>query len=484
MIIVKNTGAASNWFVWHRSIDNNIIFLERTDAAVASTGFYFGNSSTQTASNFRILSAGGTNANGSTYVAYLFAHDTTANGVIQCGSATVSGNNASVTLGWEPQFVLIKSSSNAENWIAVDNMRGFPVGGPSTFLNPNLSGAEGSGYYISPTSTGFNFVGAPNYTYTYLAIRRGPMRVPTDATKVYTPVIYTGNNTANRIITGINFSPDTVITLDRNKVGISAPNFVNTRLTNEYLTTNTTDQDFSGSPGDVIFNAVQNGYSIGTVGYINVSDTMVSYSMLRAPGFMDTACYSGTGIARTVSHNLSVAPELMIVKRRDAAAAWQVYVGAAGEYLVLNTTAAKVTSNTDRWNNTAPTSTVFSLGTDASVNASGGAYVAYLFATCPGVSKVGSYTGTGTTNQINCGFTGGARFVLIKRTDTTGSWHVWDTARGIVAGNDPYLILNTTAAEVTNTDYIDPLSTGFELSSTAPAALNANGGTYIYLAIA
>jgi hypothetical protein len=118
------------------------------------------------------------------------------------------------------------------------------------------------------------------------------------------------------------------------------------------------------------------------------------------------------------------------------------------------------------------------------VNQSGYNYVAYLFATVAGVSKVGSYTGTAATLQIDCGFTGGARFVLIKRTDSTGDWYVYDTARGIVSGNDSYLLLNSTAAEVTNTDYVDTYSAGFELSSTAPAGLNANGGTYIFLAIA
>jgi hypothetical protein len=100
------------------------------------------------------------------------------------------------------------------------------------------------------------------------------------------------------------------------------------------------------------------------------------------------------------------------------------------------------------------------------------------------VSKVGSYTGSGTTKDIDCGFTNGARFVLIKRTDSTGDWYLWDTARGIVSGNDPFLLLNSTVAEVTNTDYIDPLSSGFQISSTAPAAINASGGSFIYLAIA
>ena len=110
--------------------------------------------------------------------------------------------------------------------------------------------------------------------------------------------------------------------------------------------------------------------------------------------------------------------------------------------------------------------------------------VAYLFATLAGVSKVGSYTGNGTTQTINCGFTAGARFVMIKRTDSTGDWYVWDSARGIVAGDDPYLLLNSTAAEVTNTDYVDTAASGFEISSTAPAAINANGGSFIFLAIA
>jgi hypothetical protein len=139
-----------------------------------------------------------------------------------------------------------------------------------------------------------------------------------------------------------------------------------------------------------------------------------------------------------------------------------------------------------RFGSSTPTSTSFYVDavTSGGTNGTSVTYVAFLFATCPGVSKVGSYTGTGTTKQIECGFTSGARFVLIKRTDSTSDWYVWDTVRGIVAGNDPYLLLNSTAAEVTNTDYIDSYSPGFELSSTAPAAINANGGTYIFLAIA
>ena len=111
-------------------------------------------------------------------------------------------------------------------------------------------------------------------------------------------------------------------------------------------------------------------------------------------------------------------------------------------------------------------------------------FVAYLFATLAGISKVGSYTGTGNNIDVDCGFTAGARFVLIKRTDSAGDWYVWDTTRGIVGGNDPYLLLNNDAAQVTNKDYIDPLNSGFTVTSSAIADLNTSGGNYIFLAIA
>ena len=122
----------------------------------------------------------------------------------------------------------------------------------------------------------------------------------------------------------------------------------------------------------------------------------------------------------------------------------------------------------------------------STVNASGNNYIQFLFATLSGISKVGTYSGTGNAINVDCGFTNGARFIMIKRIDedVTGDWYVWDTLRGIVSGNDPYLFLNSTAAQVTNTDYIDPLSTGFTVTSSAPAALNTSGGTYLFLAIA
>jgi hypothetical protein len=131
--------------------------------------------------------------------------------------------------------------------------------------------------------------------------------------------------------------------------------------------------------------------------------------------------------------------------------------------------------------------TQFKVWTDgggaSGLDANGVNYVAYLFASLPGISKVGSYTGNGTSQTINCGFSSGARFILIKRTDSTGDWFIWDTSRGITANNDPHLSLNTTAAEVTTDDSVDPASSGFIVNQVAATNINVNGATYIFLAI-
>ena len=224
-----------------------------------------------------------------------------------------------------------------------------------------------------------------------------------------------------------------------------------------------------------------NGWSQGS----GASSVSFGWMFRRAPGFMDVVAYTGTGSATTQAHNLGAVPELMIVKcRSEANQFWAVYAGDPTDFLQLNTTAASG-DLASVWNDTSPTSGVFTVGTRDEVNGSAKTYIAYLFATLAGVSKVGTYTGNaGYAVNVDCGFTGGARFILIKRTDSTGDWYYWDSVRGISAGNDPYLLLNTMDAQVTNTDYIDPLASGFTVTSSAPAALNASSGTYIFLAIA
>jgi hypothetical protein len=231
-----------------------------------------------------------------------------------------------------------------------------------------------------------------------------------------------------------------------------------------------------------------NGFGVGNdpTRQLNGSSTsQLAYAFRRAPGFFDVVCYTGTSAGPTYqSHNLGVTPELIIVKRRSSGTtSWAVGDNINGWFNVmyLNSTAASNVGG--EWDGVAPTATNFAVGANSNTNASGNNYVAYLFATLAGVRKVGSYTGTGTTQQINCGFTSGARFVFIKRTNTTGDWYVYDSARGIVAGNDPYLRFNVTDEEYSS-DWVDTYSAGFELSSTAPAELNGSGDSFIFLAIA
>jgi hypothetical protein len=493
-IIVRDL-SAGDWIVYHRSLGNTDYVRLNTTGATASASTLW-NNTTPTSTNFTVGTSNAVNSNGASFVAYLFAHDAGGFGddgdqsVIACGSYVGAGSSTAVdvNLGWEPQWVLRKASSAAGyNWAIIDNMRGMPVSGSGPNLYPNLSNAESNGTVAAPKATGFNGYGDSGVTYIYIAIRRGPMKTPESGTSIFTPVARSGTGTTATVSNGI--TTDLIISMTRNTTGISSGVWDRLRGFSKYLETTGTASESTSADSVTAMNNTSYvlGGDSGTDRINRSGYTYANWTFSRAPGFFDVVCYTGTGSSgATFNHNLGVAPELMIVKiRNQIGAAWAVYHASLGNTKVirLNTTAAATTSSA-YWNNTSPTSTVFSVGNDGDVNNSGDTYVAYLFATCPGVSKVGSYTGTGTTLQVNCGFTAGSRFVLIKRTDSTGNWYVWDSARGIVAGNDPYLLLNSTAAEVTNTDYVDTYSAGFEISSTAPAAINENGGTFIYLAIA
>jgi hypothetical protein len=334
------------------------------------------------------------------------------------------------------------------------------------------------------------------------------MAVPTVGTSVFYP-----NAVAQAdfpISSNVPFQPDLVNTFSRNGtnrtslydrftyvdrvrgLGTANNTYVKSGPT---LAASTTDVEETGAGGGYV-QLRADGQNITRGNGWNAADygNWIYYFMRRAPSFMDVVCYTGNGTAdgRTVTHNLGATPQLVIVKRRSATSDWVVmfntdhavllnstnadtgYIGATGNYangILIGTNATTLTQYSGASGNSA-------------CNASNSTYVAYLFATAPGVSKVGSYTGTAAAQTINCGFTTGARFVLIKRTDSTGDWYVWDSARGIIPSNDPYLLENSTDAEVTGTDYVDTTSVGFDVTSTAPSSLNATGGTYIFLAIA
>ena len=485
MMIVKGTSLAENWYTWHRSIPNNALSLNSSNGTgTYNAAYVWGNASSvvqPTSTQFTMYNA---NSTSQTYVVYLFAHDDQSFGtdsdeaIIKCGTFNSDSNgHYTVNLGFEPQFLILKQSSGSGgNWFMADNMRGMAVYDTAR-LQPNTNGAEynyASEGYLIPEPNGFkstsNLLGA-SATFVYMAIRR-PHKPPTDATEVFKPVSV--SSTLPHVVNN-GFNADFAI-----QASDSAKWVMARLLGNGYLKTNT--QDTFSPLGTTFYTKFDTQNTIKA--YLSGSSS-VFWSFRRAPGFFDVVTYKGSGTSQTISHNLEAVPELIIVKVRDSSDDWPVYnaPNSASDFVNINTSNS-TSSNSTRWNNTSPTSTVFTVGSDSSVNNSIRNFVALLFATLDGISKVGAYSGTGYNVNVDCGFTNGARFVMIKRTNGSGDWYVWDTARGIVSGNDPYTLLNTSASDVTNTDYIDPLNAGFTVTSSAPAALNASGGYYIFLAIA
>ncbi|MDA7611374.1 hypothetical protein N8591_01500 [bacterium] len=495
-IIVKCTNNTTNWMVYHRGLDvtspeDKYIRLNMTNALSDSDIAW--NDTAPTSTDFTLGSHTLVNGSGKTYVAYLFAHndgdgDFGPDGdadIIKCGSYQSDGNGSeiSVDLGFEPQFVMAKAVSTTGNWHVQDSMRGMAVGSSNNpYLQWNTSdseSADGTAGGIVPTSNGFRVgvMGDINIfnavqTYIYIAIRRGT-KVPESGTEVF-GISYAQN------VNAVPFPVDFML----NKIYGGGNTYARDRLRGgtKYLLTETTNADLTGS--DIGFDDMTGNTAVWGTSFIN-------YNWKRAPKYMDVVAYTGDGTtARAISHNLGVPPQLMIHKRRNATNDWYVPDFINSKILLLNTNAAaydtSILANYYGSGNGSsggassvviPDASTFTVTPNINVNGSGDTYVVYLFATLAGISKVGSVTHSGTTN-VDCGFTSGARFVLLKRTDATGDWYVWDSERGIVSGNDPYFLLNTTAAQVTSTDYIDPLSSGFTITSSFTA------GDYIFYAIA
>jgi len=500
LIIVKKLSAVEDWKVWHKSAsllaatagaDQCILSLNAQSGV--GNGYtestYF--PSLPTSSQFSVGSNNNTNT--ATFVAYLFADDSATSGIVRCGSFTTDGSgNATVTaLGWEPQFLMAKASSASSDWFMLDAVRGWSVSAEDRSTLANSTAVESTATdYGNPTSTGFIFKGAASTTYIYLAIRR-PNKPPTSGTQVFAATasliqaVISGLNTSNGspnpqdlyVMFGDRTTPTTPAWLwaDRSRGYASAANG------SPILDSTSTAAQSARTTSPYIYHADATGY----INFVPSTNSMV-YRFARAAGVFDIVSYNGTGGAsQSVTHNLSGTPELIITKRTDAASpsnGWAVYSGTVDQICWLNSTLQRQAfANTYP---SAPTTTTFTVGSNGDVGASGGSYVSYLFKTLAGISKVGSYTGNGGTQNIDCGFTAGARFVLIKRVNSTGDWYVWDTVRGIVAGNDPHLSFNSTAAEVTTDDSIDPLSSGFAVNQLAATNINVNAATYIYLAIA
>jgi hypothetical protein len=492
-IMIKKTTGSTSWIVYHRSLGSDkYMVLQTTGAAETSTTIW-----NNTAPTSSVFTVGGNiaavNESGDTYVAYLFAHDaggfglTGTDNVISCGTFTTNGSGVgTVTLGYEPQWVLWKRSSGVGDWFLVDNMRGMTAVGVDgvSALRPNLADAELTGAdYTQATSTGFVANSSASSDFIYIAIRRGPMKVPTVGTSVFAPFYV---NASSGTAQTTNFPVD----WQWGKLATGAYNFeANTRLLGV-----STRPAYSTQPSLIPNTTAATSTGTGqSYNWTNTSFGMPDpfggqqvglWAWRRAPSYFDVVAYTGTFTQQTITHNLGVAPELIITKARSITSAWAVYTSSQGnnKNLLLNSTNAVGTTST-YWDSTTPTASVFSLGFSAVTNSSAEKYIAYLFATCAGVSKVGSFTGTAALQTVACGFTTGARFVLIKRADMDGSWYLWDSARGISSGNDPYFLIST-ADEVTGTNYVDTDTTGFKVTAAASTTVNISAATYIFLAIA
>jgi len=261
--------------------------------------------------------------------------------------------------------------------------------------------------------------------------------------------------------------------------------FDSVRGATAYLGSNLTNAEQTVS-GVTAFNS--NGFTLGSaIGGNNSGEAFVGWQWKEGAtqGF-DIVTYTGTGVNRTVSHSLGVAPRMIIIKGRDGTANnWIVYHASVGNTaaLFLNLTNAQDVGSA-YWNNTTPTSTQFSLSTSSGSNSNGVNYVAYLFSEVAGFSRFGSYTGNGSTDGpfVFCGFR--PRWIMVKRTDTAGfDWNIVDTARNTSNVTTSRLFADLSNAEDSSDNVCDVLSNGFKLRSTNTNT-NANGGTYIYAAFA
>lgn len=494
------------WHAWSVGQSNNDDISFNTDAAETGGVGYISNA-TSTQVTLYVTS-------GQDYVAYFFGNGSEIFGedgdesIIKAGSfnTTASWGMYNLELGWEPQWVLLKKINGSGDWFVMDSMRGIniPEGAGGDFfentggfysaastsddqiLSSNNNAEEGTQGYINLHSTGCIFPLGSTAEFIYVAIRRD-MKTPEAGTDVFTPLVYSGGEDTAQTIS-FSMVPDvTTIKI----IGTVKSTFTHARgnAAGKYLITNEQNSLGSASDGVVDFGVAQKGLWLpagGTgTGEINGGSaySYICEAFKRAPGFLDVVTYTGTGVVQTIKHGLGIVPTMMWVKQRSAPNEnWACYGNADNTaYAYLNLSNG-FDSAYDMWDDTSPTDSVFTVGTYGDVNTDTETYIAYLWGSVTGVSEVGSYSGTGVTQNIDCGFT--ARYVMIKRFDTGGAWIYLDSARGLTpTPTEPFLRYNDTASEITWDDYVRGHADGFTVVGTSGAS-NASGGTYIFIAIA
>ena len=423
--------------------------------------------------------------------------------IIKCGSYIGNGQSTAgtgvagpnINLGWEPQWIMVKCATDNEHWELYDSTRGIftkPAGNQGVTepcLEPNLNNAESQNERFSLTPTGFQTetgsgsVNGNGKTYIYICIRRpdGYVGKPAEAgTEVFNMAMGTSNSDVPAFVSGFvtNFAINRSPTATENW-------WTQFRLTGDkYVIANSDAAEASSTPNKWDY---MNGWYAAT----SNQSAYLSWMWKRHASF-DVVAYTGNAVSgRQMPHSMGVTPEMMWVKKRSSSSDgnWSVYhKGLNGGtdpedyYINLNGNDAEV-NNFYRWADTAPNSTHFTLGTSGSVNDSGQTYIAMLFASVDGISKCGSYDGTGYTRSISFGFQ--PRFLILRKVSGSGSsgstysWYVLDTTRGWGSGDDSYMALNHNQPAYNNADFGEPTSTGWDITNNF---INTVGDKYIYYA--
>lgn len=350
----------------------------------------------------------------------------------------------------------------------------------------------------STTSITFNFGQRPFNTANglppagFLALNTNNLPTPSivNGANYMAATTYTGNAAArslSNVVNNVSFQPDLVWIKSRTPGATSHALFDSTRGTTKYLSSDTTAAETTLAQSLTAFNA--DGFSLGTdTTLVNANaNSYIAWQWKEsALAGLDVVSYTGTGVDRTVAHNLGVAPAMVIVKRSQTGGTgnWQVRHTsiAAANSIQLNSDFAVAAAATV-WASTAPSSSVFTVGSSTDVNASGIGYVAYCFAEIAGFSKFGSYTGNGSSDGVFvfCGFR--PKFVMIKRTDAANDWRIFDVARNSFNVAKNSLFANSSSTEDTVFNFTDILSNGFKLRS-ADNSTNGSGAAYIFAAFA
>ena len=499
MIWVKKRNTSEDWSVWSKHLHTNssgkttqFLRLSSTAAAFPSSP----NSSSSATSDIQAANAATftigndarVNGDTDTYVAYLFAShdgntgtfgDSGNQDIIKIGTYTGNQSNGKeIDVGFEPQYLMLKNLDSADDWFTFDYKRGISFDHNDTFLQLNDNNGENNSINaLELTPSGFtltnNTLGNENNDdYIYMAIRRS-MPTPTSSSEVFGVVA--PNNTEP--LFQYSFEPDFIFykTTDASNNASAAARLTDRRY-------------FSAIPTDVALSTssvFQWDYDNGVFETTSNNSDVLGYAWKRANTYFDVRTYHGTGSATTVSHSLGAVPEMIWIKQTNGTNAWQVYHSGLGNTKRLRlSTDNQPNTGVNYFNNTDPTSTVFSIGSDNGMNDGSGEYIAFLFATVAGVSKVGSFTGNGSSQTIDCGFSNGCKLFILKGTSGNCPWYVFDSHRGIVSGNDKWWTLNTANAQNTTTDYVDPVNSGIIVNHSIADDINVQDNHYIFYAVA